>query len=212
MKCAGVLAIMSVGLAATSDLAQAQTNLTHHGTFRAWQVFLLEGPNFKACYAATVASRYNPQAPARERPVLYIVRYPKTTSRNTIEIRFGGDVSSFQSVTAKLLARRRPPRDNFPLTLKSGAGFIADSVDQDTLIKAMRKGRQILVVSQPGVGEILEDRYSMFGFTKALAKLEQICPGPQPIAPVPDQTAQENNSNNVNAPAVAAPKPGGDNR
>ena len=34
----------------------------------------------------------------------------------------------------------------------------------------MRKGRQVVVVSQPGVFDILEDRYSLYGVTKASGK------------------------------------------
>lgn len=166
----------------------AKETLKHHGTFRAWHVFSLNNSSQdepakdrmaqRICYAATRASHYHPRTQARDRPTLYIVRYPKATTKNTVEMRFGGDISEFQSVTAKLIARRRPKRDTFSLTTKKAAGFIAKDTDQTALIAAMTKGRQLIVVSQPGQGQVLEDRYSMFGFTKALAKLEAICPSP----------------------------------
>lgn len=194
--------------------AQSSETLAHHGTYRAWKVFQLKNDTLTACYAATKASRYHSQRSGRKRPVLYIVRYPKTTASNTLEIRFGQDMSQFTAITAKLIARRRPPQDSFPLTVKKGAGFIASPSDQSALITAMRKGRQLQVVSEPvfsqtGIGETLEDRYSLFGYTKAMAKLEELCPGPKPVpppAPAADQAASapENASPPANSPTDGA--------
>lgn len=175
--------IMVLGMAAITEQAAASETLTHHGNFSDWKVFRLVRNDVTACYAATEASQFFPRETTRTRPILYVVRYPKTTAKSTIEFRFGQDISSYQSVTAKLLARRKQPRDSFVLATKSTTGFIAKQEDQALFIKAMRKGRQIVVVSQPGILSILEDRYSLYGATKALAKLESLCPGPKPIAP-----------------------------
>jgi len=171
--------------AGTQPTANTGTEiLTHHGSYSDWQVFRLVRGDFTSCYAATEASQFFPRGPARARPTLYVVRYPMTTTSNTIEIRFGQNISSFQSVTAKLIARRKQPRDSFSVTTKSYTGFIPRTADQAAFVRAMVKGREVVVVSQPGVVEILEDRYSLYGFTKALAKLEKLCPGPQPAQPL----------------------------
>ena len=183
-----VNALAGAGTVLWPQTAAANENLTHHGAFRDWQVFRLDRTNLKACYAATEASRYHPRAPARRQPILYIVRYREATTVNTVEIRFGSDVARLESVTAKLIARRKQPRDSFALTIKKNAGFIAKPSTQKMLIQAMQKGRELVVVSKPGEPEILEDRYSMYGFTKALRKLEDICPGPNPVTPAGAQT------------------------
>lgn len=177
--------LLVLGTVTSPHLARAGESLTHHGNFRAWQVFKLERNDLTACYAATQAIQFFPRGATRSQPILYVVRYPKTSTANTLEIRFGQTITSYQSVTAKVVARRKPPRDSFSITTKANTGFIADSADQQAFIKAMRKGRQIVVVSQPGVVDILEDRYSMFGVTKALTKLEALCPGPKPPEPKP---------------------------
>ncbi len=177
------LIIMVLGLVITPQLAAAAETLTHHGNYSDWKVFRLVRDDLTVCYAATEASQFFPRGPTRTRPILYVVRYPKTTAKNTIEFRFGRNISNYQSVTAKLLARRKQPRDSFALTTKTTTGFIPRQADQTHFIKAMVKGRQVVVVSQPGVVDILEDRYSLYGATKALAKLKALCPGPQPVAP-----------------------------
>lgn len=182
--------MMVFGLVASPQLAFGSETLTHHGNYQDWQVFKLERGDLTACYAATEASEFLPNDATRERPVFYVVRYPKTTATNTIEIRFGHLITHYDSVTVKLIARRKPPRDSFSVTTKSTTGFIADRKDQSALIKAMKKGREVVIVSQPGVVDILEDRYSMFGFTKALAKLKALCPGPKP-PPKPETPATE---------------------
>ncbi len=171
-------------LAAGPQLASASETLTHHGTYSDWQVFRLDRGDFTACYGASKASHFFPRGPTRTRPILYVVRYPKTTTSNTVEFRFGQNISSYQSVTANLIARRKQPRDSFSLTTKTNTGFIPGRADQTAFVRAMVKGRQVVVVSQPGVIEILEDRYSLYGFTKALAKLEALCPGPRPAEPL----------------------------
>jgi len=175
--------LIVLGLAVFPLKAAASGNLTHHGTYSDWQVFRLVRDEFTACYAATRASQFFPRGATRTRPILYVVRYPKTTAKNTVEFRFGQNISSYQSITAKLLARRKQPRNSFDLSTKTNTGFIAQPANQASFIRAMRKGRQVVVVSQPGVVDILEDRYSLYGVTKALAKLEALCPGPQPPAP-----------------------------
>lgn len=182
--------VLALGLVGSTGQANGTETLTHHGTFQSWQVFRLDRTDFSACYAATEASHYNPRPSIRTRPILYVVRYPMASTTNTIEIRFGAAVSHFQSVTAKLIARRKQPRDSVPLTLKSESGFIANETDQAAFLRAMRNGRQVIIVSQPGTDEILEDRYSMFGVTKALAKLETLCPGPQPATPTTAATPE----------------------
>ena len=177
-----IMMILGFALSPQSATAASET-LTHHGNYRDWQVFRLVRDDLTACYAASQASQFFPRGSTRMRPVLYVVRYPETTAKNTIEFRFGADISNYESVTAKLIARRKQPRDSFALATKATTGFIAKPAEQTPFIKAMRKGRQIVVVSQPGVGDILEDRYSLFGVTKALARLEALCPGPQPKQP-----------------------------
>ena len=203
---AAIATVIAITLSPTG--VRAAESLAHHGTFRDWQVFRLDNQNLTLCYAATEASRYHPRTNNRARPILYIVRYPKTTSTNTLEIRFGGHISDFQAVTAKVVARRRPAHDKFPLTIKRESGFVTVADDQHHLIKAMEKGRQLLIVSQPGVGDILEDRYSLFGYSAAVAKLESLCPGPLPKAPVVSDTTPPagNAGDTASRPPTNAPK------
>lgn len=203
----GLATVTSSLLTAAPARAVGAETLTHHGTFTDWDVFRLDRSDLKACYAATEASQFSPRAPARERPTLYVVRYPKTSTSNTIEIRFGQDITSFQSVTAKLVSRRKPPRDNFSLTTKTTVGFIAHRKHQAAFVRAMKKGREVIIVSQPGVAEILEDRYSMFGVTKALAKLEALCPGPAPTGTV-ETKASADGGKNAKADPKKASEPG----
>lgn len=172
--------------------------LTKGGTYQDWDVFRLQRGEFVSCYAATVAARFHPRTNSRERPVLYVARYPAAASDNTVEIRFGGPVTEFQSVSAKLVARRKPPRDTFPITVKNQNGFISAPADQTSLLKAMQKGRELVIVSQPGVGDILEDRYSLYGFTKATKALDDLCPGPQP----PPAEAQSDGGNSAAVEAI----------
>ncbi len=206
MRWSGFVIVAALGVACAPSTTNAKESLTYHGAFAAWKVFSLSGTSLNTCYAATQASRYHPSTSMRDRPVLYVVRYPKTTSKNTIEVRFGGNIKSFNGIMAKLIARRRPPRDSFALTTKNNAGFVTNPSDQEVLIAAMRKGREMIVVSQPGVGEILEDRYSMYGFTKALAKLETVCPGPEPVAPVKNSPAPQPNTKRQNSATGSAGK------
>lgn len=169
-------------MVSAGSLRAAET-LTHHGTFEDWDVFRLESKSLTMCYAASEALRYAPNDNGRERPILYIARYPGSTAGNTLEIRFGSDVSQFNSITAKLVARTKPARDNFAITVKSKAGFVAGTDDQAILIKSMIKGRMLLIESAPGTPDTLLDRYSLFGVTKAIRRLEAICPAPAPSAP-----------------------------
>lgn len=173
--------LLALWAGASPANATPSETLTFHGRFQAWKLFRIERPDLTVCFAASHASRYGPRLPARARPILYITRYPRTSSANTIELRFGGDVAQFGSVSAKLLARRKPPKDRYAITVKSDVGFIADTKNQKALIEAMKKGRSLLLVSEPGRGVILEDRFSLFGYTKALTKLEALCPGPEPV-------------------------------
>lgn len=172
---------LSVYLIASPDAYGAPTEtLTFYGQYQAWKVYRINQPDLDVCYAATRASQFGPSLSTRTRPILYITRYPKTSSVNTVELRFGGDVTQYGNVSAKLLARRKPPKDRFTITVKTDAGFVADADSQTLLTRAMKKGRELLIVSEPGRGIILEDRFSLFGYTKALAKLETLCPGPEP--------------------------------
>ena len=118
-----VLGLATLGLATCPLQAASAETLTHHGTYSDWEVFRLAREDFTACYAATRASQFFPRGATRSRPILYVVRYPKTTAKNTVEFRFGKNVSTYQSITAKLLARRKQPRDSFALATKTTTGI-----------------------------------------------------------------------------------------
>lgn len=185
-----LMPLLWVASSLCTDGAYAVGQLTEHGSFADWQVYRLKTGNLTVCYAATEAAQFSPTSNIRERPVLYISRYPSVSDKNTVEIRFGSELTQLESVQAKLIARRKQPRDTVAIKMLARAGFIADANAQEEFISAMLKGREVVIVSEPGKNEILEDRFSLYGLTKSLKKLEKLCPGPAPKQDAQMQDAQ----------------------
>jgi hypothetical protein len=154
---------LSILLAATPACADSAKSLGKSGD---WESFTYNDRTGKVCYTASQPKR-SLNAPKR-RGEVYVTITNRTSDKTT------GVISVMSGVEYK--------KDKAPELDVSGekfelyaSGDTAWAHNDKAIVKAMLKSRSMMAYAVPPKGEQVVDTYSLTGFPKALALINQAC-------------------------------------
>ncbi len=166
---AGALAMAALALAlAGPAAAQGQGPSRSVAQFGDWGVYVsIAAP--KLCFAMSQPKTRTPEGLNRDPAYFFVSTRPSENVKNEITITSGFPLKDGSDVKLTVGA----------LTLqfysKDSSAWLRNAADEAKLVDAMRKGRDVTVVSVSGRGNPTTDKYSLSGFGQALDRAAQEC-------------------------------------
>ncbi len=158
---------------ATSAAERATPKLI--GTFKDWDAFRYTERGQPVCFVlgrpkSSKAYRNGKRVRKIRRGEVYalVTHRPAAKAHNVVSITTGYDYRKGSTVDVKIGKRR------FEMFTAGDTAWARDEVDGE-LVKAMRKGREMLVTGVSGRGTETRDRYSLLGFTAAHKAITDAC-------------------------------------
>jgi len=171
----GAIAIV-VALAQTSFAAdQGRKRL---GVFKDWQAYTLTTGGNTVCYAIAVPKDISPKTVVRNgrrvkisRGDVYvtITNRPATETANEVNVVIGYTFRKNSRVSYTIDGRRHKL-----FTMDDGA-WAYDSKSDSTIVRAMERGKTLVVTGTSSHGTTTKDTYSLAGFTAAHNAIDKAC-------------------------------------
>ena len=166
-RTAAGLAVLLVSVAA-ADAAPAPVNV---GKFRSWMAVMLQDAGDKFCYVHGIPVRKRGDRSGRGATYVQVVQLPLPSDRHTDELLFtaGYRFRPNSTVTLNIDGKK------FRLMTQEDTAWTEDvKVDPD-LVRAMKKGRRMVVRGTTDSGAATVDTYSLHGFTAAYRAASEAC-------------------------------------
>jgi len=165
---AAVLAVAFAGPAAGPAAAQGQGQSRSVAQFGDWAVYVsTSGP--KVCYALSQPKSRAPEGLKRDPAYFFISTRPAENVRNEVTITSGFPLKDGSD--AKLTVGNL----SLQLYTKDTGAWLRNAADEAKLVDAMRRGRDLTVVSVSARGNPTTDKYSLSGIAQALDRAAQEC-------------------------------------
>jgi hypothetical protein len=160
-------------------LAKGQDqNRKRIGTFHDWQAFTLTTGDNTVCYAISVPKKMTPKTVRRngrtvrlQRGEVYvtITHRPATETENEVNVVIGYPFKKRSQVAYTIDGHRH----NL-FTMDDGA-WAYDSKSDNTIVRAMERGKTLVVTGTSSHGTTTKDTYSLVGFTAAHNAIDKAC-------------------------------------
>lgn len=163
----GLLACLAVP-AAVPALAQGAAQSKPVAQFGDWSVYTsTQSP--KVCYAISQPKTRAPEGLKRDPAFFFVSTRPGENVKNEVSVTVGFPIKD--GAEAKLTIGN----DTFMLYTKAEGAWVRNVTDEQKLVDAMRKGRDLTIVSVSGRGNPTTDKYSLNGISQALDRVAQEC-------------------------------------
>ena len=166
----GALLASTNWAAAQATAAQAPTAI---GTFKAWSAYVSNDADGKVCFAASqpTNSKYTHPVSRRGDTFFMVTTIPSKSVHNEASTIIGFPFKASSDVAADVDGTK------FKMFFNDATGETAWAVpDQEAaLIEAMKKGRQLTIVSTSSRGTGVTDTYSLSGVTAAIDAVNKEC-------------------------------------
>ncbi len=154
--------------------AHAQDKIDLIGGYNDWDAFTLRKPDGeKLCYLVSRAKSWKANKGGVNRGEIYLIvtHRPKAQIRDQVNIVVGYPLKAGSEVKAVVDGKSR-----FTLFTQGDGAWLYTSKDDSEMVKAMRRGRDLIVDGESSRGTKTTDRYSLSGFTAAHNAVSKACP------------------------------------
>ena len=146
-----------------------EKHLGDFGKNKAWVAFTyMDGPD-RICTMFSEPIATNPSGLNRDDHALQITNWGSDNTFHEPSIQAGFTYKSNSMVTASIGNKK------YKFFTIEGRAWAADEVNVEQLIKDMKNGARVKVSSTSSRGTKITDTYSLIGFTKALAAIDEAC-------------------------------------
>lgn len=163
-----LLGVFLAGLAAAPSMAQGQAQSKSVAQFGDWVVHASTGGP-KVCYATSQPKQRLPEGLNRDPAFLFISTRPSQNVKEEVSITVGFPLKEKSAVTVTVGST------SFELYTQDQGAWVRNAADEAKLVDAMRKGRDLTVVSTSTRGNQTTDKYSLTGISQALDRAAQEC-------------------------------------
>ncbi len=133
-----------------------------------WGVYV--NKTAKICFALTQPVDRQPANVKRDPAYFFVTTRPSDKLVNEISIMTGMTLK--EDADFALIASGA----NFPMYVKGHGLWIRDTNDEQKLLAALQKDKEITLKLTPAKGLVTTDRYSLAGLTQALERVAKECP------------------------------------
>lgn len=159
MACAAVpAAAQGQGAGASKPVAQ----------FGDWSVYTSTS-NPKVCYAISQPKDRQPGGLKRDPAYFFISTRPGENVKNEVSLTMGFALKEGSEAKLKI------GNTTFDLYTKAEGAWVRNVADEGRLVDALRKGKDVTVVSSSVRGNATTDKYSLNGIVQALDRVAQEC-------------------------------------
>ena len=163
-----LLGVFLASLAITPSMAQGQPQSKSVAQFGDWVVYAsTAGP--KVCYAITQPKARLPEGLNRDPAFLFVSTRPSQNVKEEVSITVGFPLKEKSTVTVTVGTTK------FELYTQDQGAWVRNAADEAKLVDALRKGRDVTVVSTSLRGNETTDKYSLSGVSQALDRVAQEC-------------------------------------
>ena len=139
------------------------------GEFRDWAAYRLVENGNDTCYMASQPKTEKGDYKKRGDIYAMVTHRPAEDRRDEVSIIAGYDYQKDSAVDVKI------GKTNFELFTQGGRAWAPDSQADQKIVKAMIKGRTMVVKGVSTRGTETADTYSLSGFTKAYQTITKAC-------------------------------------
>ncbi|MEP9350043.1 invasion associated locus B family protein [Xanthobacter sp. KR7-225] len=163
-----LLGVFLASLAITPSMAQGQPQSKSVAQYGDWVVYASTGGP-KVCYAITQPKARLPEGLNRDPAFLFVSTRPSQNVKEEVSITVGFPLKEKSTVTVTVGTTK------FELYTQDQGAWVRNAADEAKLVDAMRKGRDVTVVSTSSRGNETTDKYSLSGVSQALDRVAQEC-------------------------------------
>lgn len=154
--------------AAAPAAAQGQPQSNAVAAFGDWAVYVSTGSP-KICYATSQPKSRAPGNLKRDPAYFFISTRPSEKVKNEVTVTMGFPLKDGSDATLTVGSL------SLQLYTKDTGAWLRNVADEVKLVDAMRKSRDLTVVSTSGKGNQTTDKYSLTGLAQALDRVAQEC-------------------------------------
>ena len=167
--------ILSLNLAGSAAQAERAERIKR---FRAWTVHIHEFDGKTVCFAAARPNKLQPKSLKREYVRAYISTWKGARDATSegdkgpaleVSILVGTTLKSGDGASVHIDGRR------FALFGEGQTAFVADRAREKALVRAMQKGKTMIVKAPTRNGPATRDVFSLSGVAAALKKMKKVC-------------------------------------
>ena len=168
----GLCVLVAAGLMASFSAARAE-KAQRVKSFGVWTAYVYELADRKVCFISARARKLSPKNISRHLVRAYVSNWTKSSGSGAreaeVSLRLGQPLKSGNSVTIAIDGRR------FSLFASGETAFVAKRARERQLVKAMGRGRKMVVEARSLSGPLLKATYSLKGSGDALKYLRRAC-------------------------------------
>lgn len=139
------------------------------GEFEQWSAFETRQDGGPVCYAIARPQEMLPKGVARGEVWLLVTHRPKQKARNEVSVVAGYPLKADSKVELQIDAA------TFQMFVSGDNAWSEKPQDDERLVSAMRKAKQIVVSGISQRGTKTTDRYALAGFVPALRAIGKAC-------------------------------------
>lgn len=164
-RTAVVLFTTATAFAAYAQGGASPSLIAQHGD---WGVYVNKG-GAKVCFALSQPKERLPAGLNRDPGYIFISTRPGDNVRNEFSVIVGYPMKEDADPAIQV------GTDTFALYARQNGAWIRNVAEENRLIEAMRKGRDLMMKSTSSRGNVTTDRYSLSGIAQALDRVAQEC-------------------------------------
>ena len=161
------LILASIILFAAPSLRAAEPKLL--GQYRDWEAYRLKEDGKNVCYAASQPTKTKGKYKKRGDVVVLVTHRPARKERDVINFFAGYSFKKGSAVEVKIGGQ------NFNLFTKADTAWARSEKDERAMVRAMMRGRRMIVTGTSARGTRTADTYSLLGFTRAYRRVSKAC-------------------------------------
>jgi len=138
-------------------------------TFKDWTVYTADQDGQKICYIASRPSKEEGNYSRRGDVATLVTHIPGGNAVNEVSIQSGYEYKAGVDVELKI------DRKQFRMFTDGEHAWAKTVQDDNAIISAMRRGKQMVVVGRSSRNTLTTDSYSLLGFTAAFRRMVESC-------------------------------------
>jgi len=170
LSAAAILAVAAISAgAANADPGDTRQEPSLEGLYSDWSLYGLQENGASVCYLSSGLERASDPVPRRRQAYVLITNRPAEGRRGVVSVDPGYTYEDGSTVLMTI------GRKQFQLVARNGFAWARDNEDPQ-IVAAIRGGSTLVVTGRMKGGPATTDTFSLKGFPKALAALDQACP------------------------------------
>jgi hypothetical protein len=162
-----LLALTGIGVSASSAAAQ---DIKRLGKFDHWRAFTYVENGNRVCYMASEPVKEEGDYDRRGDVYAMVTHQPARGSQDVVSFVIGYPFKDQSRVTVNIDGSKK-----FTLFTHEDTAWAADKKTDNALVRAMIRGREMVVQGVSNKGTETTDTYSLFGFTDAHNTIDDAC-------------------------------------